>query len=360
MADQTILMVTPQNSPSSLSLARDPLSLLCFRVDDAKLKAIKRPSLKQFYEQQNTLIDLFVGKKETVVDDYRLNVAIYASLGANIALFGLQLTAAIFSKSIALFATTADAFMDLASTAVMLYSSRLAKQENTLLYPTGKTRYTTMGVIVFATLMSTISLQIIITSIQSFAARDHEFNLPTISIVCVSIALITKMILYMYCRALSEFPMAGVLAQDHINDVIFNSTGLFFVLLSSYTFWWIDPAAGILIALLIFRSWTITGREQAELLIGKTADSQILNHLTYIAMTHDPRILQVDTCKAYHSGNNLFVEIDIVLPPNMMLCEAHDIGESLQMEYECLPNVDRAFVHIDYETEHQPEHKKKK
>ncbi len=74
-------------------------------------------------------------------------------------------------------------------------------------------------------------------------------------------------------------------------------------------------------------------------------------------MTHDARILQVDTCRAYSSGNNFFVEIDIVLPPEMPLQQAHDIGESLQIEIESLQNVDRAFVHLDYETDHKPEHR---
>ena len=75
-----------------------------------------------------------------------------------------------------------------------------------------------------------------------------------------------------------------------------------------------------------------------------------------MAVTHDSRIQQVDTCKAYYSGSNFVVEIDIVLPPEMPLHEAHDIGESLQKKLECLANVERAYVHIDYETDHAPEH----
>ena len=74
-------------------------------------------------------------------------------------------------------------------------------------------------------------------------------------------------------------------------------------------------------------------------------------------MVHDPRILKVDTSRAYHSGNSLFVEVDIVLPPNMTLEEAHDIGESLQIKLESLKKVDRAFVHLDYEVDHKPKHK---
>lgn len=71
-------------------------------------------------------------------------------------------------------------------------------------------------------------------------------------------------------------------------------------------------------------------------------------------MTH-PGVIQVDTCRAYYAGNNLFVEVDIVLPPHMELRESHDISEELQIKLESLPGVERAFVHADYETSHKPE-----
>lgn len=36
------------------------------------------------------------------------------------------------------------------------------------------------------------------------------------------------------------------------------------------------------------------------------------------------------------------------------LSVAHDIGQQLQDKIELLPNVERAFVHVDYETLHKP------
>jgi hypothetical protein len=36
------------------------------------------------------------------------------------------------------------------------------------------------------------------------------------------------------------------------------------------------------------------------------------------------------------------------------LWKAHDIGQQLQDKIEVLPNVERAFVHVDHETSHAP------
>lgn len=43
----------------------------------------------------------------------------------------------------------------------------------------------------------------------------------------------------------------------------------------------------------------------------------------------------------------------------MCLKDSHDISEALQNSIESLPDVERAFVHVDYEFDHKPrdEHK---
>ena len=77
-------------------------------------------------------------------------------------------------------------------------------------------------------------------------------------------------------------------------------------------------------------------------------------------MTHSPQILQIDTVRAYHSGPRLIVEVDIVMDPEDTLRGTHDIAEELQIKLESLPDVERAYVHVDYETDHRPEHFLKK
>lgn len=49
-------------------------------------------------------------------------------------------------------------------------------------------------------------------------------------------------------------------------------------------------------------------------------------------------------------------QVDIELPEELPLKEAHAIGETLQIKIEKLPEVERAFVHLDFECDHKPEH----
>lgn len=77
-------------------------------------------------------------------------------------------------------------------------------------------------------------------------------------------------------------------------------------------------------------------------------------------MTHSSAIKALDTVRAWHSGPRLIVEVDIVMDATLTLRETHDVAEELQMKLESLPDVDRAYVHVDYETSHAPEHFLKK
>jgi len=71
-------------------------------------------------------------------------------------------------------------------------------------------------------------------------------------------------------------------------------------------------------------------------------------------MTHSPLITQIDTVRAYHSGPRIIVEVDVVMSATTALQVTHDVAEELQVKLESLPDVERAYVHVDYETSHKP------
>lgn len=103
-------------------------------------------------------------------------------------------------------------------------------------------------------------------------------------------------------------------------------------------------------------TWAKTVMENVWSLIGKTATPDFLTKLTYLIWNHHSEIKHIATVRAYTLGSQYFVEVDIVLPGNMLLSRAHDIGETLQEKLEHLPAVERAFVHVDFERSHRPEH----
>jgi len=246
--------------------------------------------------------------------------------------------------------------MDLLCGLIIFLTARARLQKDTFKYPTGKARMEPVGIVLFSALMASVSLQLIVEGTTDLIHHGTGFQLKVQSIVLIGCAIGTKLCLYLYCRVLTHSPSAMTLATDHFNDLLVNGFGITMAILGYYVRWYLDPTGSLIVALIILRSWTMTAYEQIGPLVGASAPPNLLNKFTYIALQHHPA-LKVDTCRAFHVGSNFFVEVDIVLPPEMRLVETHDIGESLQIKLERLPEVERAFVHVDYEFRHKPEHK---
>ncbi|VDK59783.1 unnamed protein product [Anisakis simplex] len=125
-------------------------------------------------------------------------------------------------------------------------------------------------------------------------------------------------------------------------------------------FWiYLDPIGAIIVSIYIATTWYFTGKQHLAMLSGKSAEPEFINRIVKVCVEHDPRIDYIDTVYVYHFGLRFLVEVHVVMDALMTLKTAHDISESLQTNIESLEEVERAFVHCDYEFSHMPtdEHK---
>ncbi|ODQ52382.1 hypothetical protein SAICODRAFT_58120 [Saitoella complicata NRRL Y-17804] len=335
------------------------------RGDQSKLSA----AVKKFYKQQNENIHALLKPIEehrkdadTEMDNdlLKVQIAIRGSFIANIILAILQVYAGAASGSLSLIATMADAIFDPLSNLTLLLAHRTASKASNSKWPSGTARMETVGNVTFCFIMSAVSLVIIVESIRALVeggdGATEDLHVP--SIIAVAIAFATKFTLFLYCFGFRQYSQVRILWEDHRNDLFVNGFGLFTSIAGSKIVWWLDPTGAIIISVLVLGLWMYTAYHEMQLLIGISADPQFLQLVTYNAMTHDPSVLQVDTCRAYHAGPKLVVEVDIVMDPAVSLRESHDVAESLQEKLELLPDVERAYVHVDFETSHKPEHRK--
>ena len=280
------------------------------------------------------------------------------TLSINILLFFLKLGATIQSGSLAVLSSLIDSALDLFSGVVIGISSYLIKRYDRFHYPVGRNRLEPVAIIITAAVMGTAALQIITSAIDDIASVSVDPNINIFSGAIIGFTIVLKGSLYLVCRQVNN-PSVQALAVDHRNDVASNLATLVFGLIGTYVHPIVDPIGAILLSFYIIFNWIQVGYEQLKNLVGHTADRRFLSKLTWIAANHDRRIESVDTIRAYTFGINYLAEVDIQLPPDMALKEAHDVGESLQQKLESLDEIERAFVHLDFETIHSPsmEHK---
>ncbi|KAJ5834073.1 hypothetical protein N7447_000099 [Penicillium robsamsonii] len=335
-------------------------------------QAFVTKKLQGFYESQNENIERMLkpveehrrAARELSVDNrLKYRIAVYGSFAANIILSVIQVYGAVSSGSLSLFTTMADAVFDPMSNLTLLLCNKAVNRVDQRKFPAGKARIETAGNICFCFLMTAVSFIIIAFSIRELTVGSEEdtqsFHLP--SVIAVAVAFATKFGLFLYCWALrNQVSQIRILWEDHRNDLFINGFGILTSVGGSKLRWWIDPMGAIILSVLVSVLWLHSAYGEFQLLVGVTADTKMQQLITYISMTHSPVITAIDTVRAYTSGPRLLVEVDVVMDAEASLRATHDVAEELQIKLESLPDVERAYVHVDYETTHKPEHSLKK
>lgn len=250
-------------------------------------------------------------------------------------------------------ASALDSVLDICSGSVLFVISRLQAMEARYSFPIGKDRLEPLGIIVFSTIMFTAALQLIIEALKRLVSQNSHIDWDNITLAMLILTVVSKALLFVYCRYFTYGSAScDALAQDHRNDVVSNTVAIFTAYIGARWWWYADPLGAIALGLLIMWTWVQTGFEHIRMMTGYRADPALMNKWTFLSLQHDKRIVAIENITGYHLSQGFIVEIDIVLPEEMPLNVAHDIGESLQEKLESLPEVERAFVHCDYNPYH--------
>jgi cation diffusion facilitator family transporter len=328
------------------------------------------------------------------------------SLWFNVAITISKLVIYVKTLSLSVLAAFLDSVLDVVSQLVLSYTeSHSSLQRSSAVYPAGASRLEPIGVLTCAALMGMASFEVLKQSIFALLSKEvHVFTRSDIWGVFYMLGIVAiKLFLLWLCHlganrrrayggatlvkstsgnilydednddvhsavetasmttktatTVIADPTLQALAQDHLNDALSNSVaaGALGLALYSNKLWFVDPVGAILISLYIIYSWFSTGKEQIEHLIGKSAPTEFIEELRELADSFDER-MKVDIVRAYHFGPKFLVEIEVVMDASTLLFESHDLGMDLQYEIEGREEVERCFVHIDYQERPYDEH----
>ncbi|ETL97453.1 hypothetical protein, variant [Phytophthora nicotianae] len=220
----------------------------------------------------------FLLKKEADVEEQRLaspsnailrvQVAINASLAANVALAIVKIYAAFTSGSLAVLSSLVDSILDLTSQALFWYSDKRMHTPS-VKYPAGRRRLEPIAVIISATLMGMAAIEVIQQSVEAlvkgFKGHQRELDFSSFTMIVLLVAIVIKLLLWHICTKIaSHSPSADALAQDHRNDVFSNSVAVAAAFAAHWhsNLWYLDSIGAIVISVYIAVSWLATGKEQ--------------------------------------------------------------------------------------------------
>ncbi len=275
--------------------------------------------------------------------------AIYVNFTANVLLLAGKIAVMISVSSMSVLASLVDAVLDFLSTVIVWITTVLISRQDQYKYPVGRRRLEPLGVLVFSVIMITSFVQVALQSIERLASQNREIielGIPEISIMVSTVVI--KGLCWLWCRLVRNSSVQA-LAADAMTDVIFNTGSILFPILGFWLgIWWLDALGGLVLSLIVIKNWSQTSLQHIKNLSGFSATADQRNILLYLTMRFAKTIRKIQGIQAYHSGDKLIAEVDIILDASTTLRDSHDLSESLSYVLESVPIVDRAFVHADY------------
>jgi hypothetical protein len=220
--------VNGDTPPNGTRVKRTPKNL--YKIPDERSPLIPVESEDEDDAPRNTRMPHWIPEDEAESGDSVVTVAIYVNLVANTILLILKIAVTIMTSSISVLAALVDAVLDFMSTAIVWTTTRLVSNQDTYLYPVGRSKLEPIGILVFSVIMITSFFQVGLEGFQRLTHGEHEtviLGVPAVAIMASTV--IIKGLCWVYCRLIKNSSVQA-LAQDAATDVVFNTFSIIFPL----------------------------------------------------------------------------------------------------------------------------------
>jgi cation diffusion facilitator family transporter len=278
----------------------------------------------------------------------KIRIATIVGLGANILLFIIKAIAGFMTNSIALISDAANSFMDIFGSIVLYVAVKLGQKRADKTHPFGHHRAEPIGAMVIAIFTGILGFELLKESAFRIFSPEQE-TMSAIAIIVLVIAIIAKLILFFYFESISKkmkSPAMHAYAVDSRNDVLASFVALAGIILSHFGLKNFDGIAGILISLWIFYTGYKLAAENIDYLLGKSPCESYINKLRNLALKVKG-VTGVNDIRAHYVGHYIHVELHAEVNKKISTQESHKIGKKVQAALENLPDINKAFIHID-------------
>lgn len=270
----------------------------------------------------------------------------WLSVFANTVLFVLKYWAGITTGSIALIADAWHTLTDSVSSVVVIISSKVSKMPADKEHPFGHGRADLVSSVIIGFFLAVIGFEFVTKSITQLKGGE-QVVFGTIAIVVTIISILVKEFLAQYAFWAGRKVDSPLLKADgwhHRTDALSSIVVLVGILLGKY-FWWIDGALGLIIAAMIFYAAYEILRDSIKRLLGEIPSDKLIQSINKI--TFD---LNLDVCPHHFHmhkyGDHIEMTFHILLPPELLLEEAHDQANLIENAIRKKLNIE-ATIHME-------------
>ncbi|HEX9019471.1 MAG TPA: cation diffusion facilitator family transporter [Anaerolineaceae bacterium] len=276
--------------------------------------------------------------------------ALIVTIAGNIILAVSKGLVAYITKSVAVYADAANSTSDVIYSLLMVLGLWVAQRPPDLSHPQGHSRFEPLVGLMVTISMSFAGYEAARAAIERFmqGGLSVEPGLPTIVLLFSSVM---KLGMFFFIRGIARklaSPTLATTAKDNLSDVLTSMAAFLGAFGSKYIAPITDPIGGMLVALWIFRAAFLAGRENLGFLVGAGASAELRERVVAVVAAV-PGVQRVHHMMTEYVGPRLVVDLHVNVDGKMTLNEAHAISDEVISRLEALPEIDRAYVHIEPE-----------
>lgn len=252
----------------------------------------------------------------------------------NLLLFSLKLILGLVSGAISIVSDAFNNLSDCLSCLITLFGYRLAAKPADREHPFGHGRMEYIVSFIMAVIIFVVGFELLRSSIEALLHPEQVmFSLVTIVILICSILVKLWMASFnrMLGTKLNNIAMIAA-AEDSRNDVISTGAVLVGMILSQYSSFPFDGAAGVLVSLFILWSGVGISRDIISRLLGQPASFELTQKIREIILSH-PEVIGVHDMIIHDYGpGKQFGSAHAEVDANMNFLHAHEIIDNAERE----------------------------
>jgi cation diffusion facilitator family transporter len=280
-------------------------------------------------------------------DSYYWTAIIITVIG-NVLLAVGKSVAAKLTGSVALYADAANSISDVLYSVLMALGLRMTIQPPDMSHPQGHSRFEPLVGVAVAISMGIAGYEATRAAIERFISGGTSISLGLPAVI-LGISALIKAGMFVWIRFIAKkvnSPSLRATAADNLSDVLTSGAAFIGILGSRFLTPLLDPIGGLVVAAWIFRNAFLTGRENLKYLTGAGAGPEIRKKIVDEVMTVEG-ILRVHHMITEYVGPQLVVDVHVNVDGTVSLKSAHAINDEVTEKLEAIPEVDRAYVHIE-------------
>lgn len=276
--------------------------------------------------------------------------ALIITVAGNVLLAVGKAIVASLTGSVAIYADAANSVSDVIYSLLMVFGLWFAQRPPDLSHPQGHSRFEPLVGLMVTFSMGFAGYEAARTALNRFLEGGMAVEPGLPALVLLVSAGVKALMFFAIRRIAAEIssPTLATTARDNLSDVLTSTAAFIGVVGSQLIHPLTDPIAGFLVAAWIFRQAFMAGKENLGFLTGAGASAELREQVVRVASSVEG-VQRVHHTMTEYAGPRLVVDLHINVDGKMTLDEAHAIADEVIARLEDLPEVDRAYVHIEPE-----------